>query len=257
MCAGCGAGDGAAPDADLGCEGTPPVIEDCPRGFFFAECGGAGEPRLACARRDDGGWGDCYWFTGGCVASGFTPSTCDADYVCCHEGWPYPDGDFPDVRSSLRELLYGSGGPVPWDRARAMDLPVAIDPALAAAVVPAWSCEGPGPAGEGPGPCEYPGEAIATLGATLSITSQYRTTASGWNPLIEIDLATRRARVCAWFYTDVPQQSCTSPGVLCADAGTVTLSRLPTTDAELPGLSIALDVTFASGYHFAGSFAMP
>lgn len=252
-----GCSSDAPTETDLGCEGPGPAIEDCARGYFFAECGGTGEPKLACADRGDAR-DECYWFSGGCVARGFSPTTCPADDVCCHDassgdrGWPYPESKFPGVYERL--YAFGLG---PWDRTRAMNVDVEIDPTLTAAGN-AWTTCDEVPSLSGASPCEAPepGYSSGTLGATLVLLSQ-SSGLFGWNPLIEIDPMTQRARVCAYRYTDVSQLSCTVSDAVCADAGTVTLTRLPSTDAEIAGVGVAVEVTFEGTYGFAGSFTLP
>jgi hypothetical protein len=70
------------------CGGERPRLSDCSRGLSFAECGGTGDPTLAC---DD--TGRCFWFSDACVARDFVATDCAAGDVCCHasgEGeWPW------------------------------------------------------------------------------------------------------------------------------------------------------------------------
>ena len=102
-------------------------------------------------------------------------------------------------------------------------------------------------------PCGLPTETSATLGATLSVVSQYRGF-YGWNPLVEIDLEAGTARLCAYFYTDIGGPVCTTYGAKCADQGTITISRTPASRDDLAGLVMTVDVSFDSGaYVFRGT----
>jgi hypothetical protein len=92
------------PISDMGvrCEMLPPLSE-CFRGAAFAECGGSGEPTLYC---DPAGL-HCMWFEGACAAIEFpVPGQCPTADQCVHE-------------------YVGYGGE-PWDRTRAMVVPVSI-----------------------------------------------------------------------------------------------------------------------------------
>src|SRR5687767_8928731 len=99
-------GCGTAPEGDP-CPGEPPAFDQCYAGYFFADCGGDGDPRFACSP-DHG----CRWFQDGCVAVGFEASPCPADDICCVDDWPFADGAYPAAWRSLYGL-----GTAPWRRA--------------------------------------------------------------------------------------------------------------------------------------------
>jgi hypothetical protein len=89
------------------CPAGAPDLSACSVHHRFADCGGAGEPRLGCSETQG-----CLWFSEGCVAAGFTASDCPADNICCHSNWPYDDSDM--TVSSPYSLFYG-WGLGPWD----------------------------------------------------------------------------------------------------------------------------------------------
>src|SRR5262245_7773616 len=77
------------PDAiPLSCPAERPSLDDCFVGDAFADCGGTGDaPILACRMLSD--WRECRWFAGGCVATGYEPSPCPPDDVCCRDNFPF------------------------------------------------------------------------------------------------------------------------------------------------------------------------
>ncbi len=237
--------DAAGVDAfDDGCA-APTALGECFVGDFFAECGGAAAPRLAC--QDE----RCLWFTGGCVANGFVPSDCPADDVCCHAGWPYLAGSAGDPGGPALHPTLFALGTAPWDRDTALRLTVTIDEAVAARPGGA-TCGGPDLGLGGNTPCSGAGAelAVGALPGTL-ILAAVRGPLVGWTPWIEViadSQGARRARGCAYAFTDTAEASCPDRAApVCADAGEVRLSRWPASDADLPGLVVAATLTFAGG----------
>ncbi len=119
--------------------GNAPSLESCEAGLFDADCGGTGDPVLACA-------GDCKWFVGGCPAEGYRPIDCPLGDPFCVETadgqWPYESGvvddPFPDSMCDQVDLLgdamvTASSGPL---------LELRIDPTLTVPEVPTIECEG-------------------------------------------------------------------------------------------------------------------
>ncbi|HKA87622.1 MAG TPA: hypothetical protein VKE22_08150 [Haliangiales bacterium] len=235
--AACGTRAGV-PDA-----GFVPQLSDCFVGEFFAECPGDARPAvLAC---DDA---ECLWFPRGTPAAGFTASTCPADSICCHGNWPFD----PVAPSPLYSKLYGLGLR-PWDRIRAMAVDVVEEPTLAVSASGA-TCDGPDPF-SGTTPCNDPTWADshnegAVRGAVVLHLGTRRGVA-GWHALVEIDPTaaptTKVARVCAYRTTDAIRSDCPAGDVLCATAGTLTVTRVPKLPAELAGLMGTIDATFAQG----------
>ena len=91
---------GAAPDAEgvippidtSACVGgVAPTLDRCDAGVFDADCGGDGEPVLACRNGTH-----CKWFVHGCPAEGFRPIACPLGDPYCVDTpdgrWPYATG---------------------------------------------------------------------------------------------------------------------------------------------------------------------
>jgi hypothetical protein len=78
----------------------------------------------------------------------------------------------------------------------------------------------------------------------------------GWWPWIGIDPETRRARLCANYYSDAGDGSRCDPP-MCATGGTIRVSAMPSADAEVSGVAVELDVVFDGGGTLAGSFWIP
>lgn len=133
------AGSSACPD------GVRPGIVDCPHGAYFAECGGTDEPRFAC----DDLYGECLWFTGGCVATGYHLSACGSVDLCCVTNargtWPFEDGWAPSepryAANVIEEVGTFAHGPAVGRDAPAT-LDVEIDAALTAPAVAGVECTG-------------------------------------------------------------------------------------------------------------------
>ncbi len=72
--------------------GEAPDLESCTAGVFHADCGGTGDPALACSTQN------CKWFAGGCPATNYRPIDCplgDPFCVPTDDGlWPYASGSF-------------------------------------------------------------------------------------------------------------------------------------------------------------------
>ncbi len=213
-----------------------PVIDECDTGRFFANCGGDGEPVLGCAH------GDCRWFTGGCAARGYEVSPCPSDDICCftlrNGRWPFQERTSND--SYLFFDLYG-WGTLPWTRARAMNVSVVVDEALPVGDR-VFTCDGPEPHFGGPCGVLALGMSQGPVRDTISFTVYGRPGLAGWNPTVEIDPVTMKARVCADRYTDFFSGCPTGQDVVCAHEGTLTLSRLPASGLDFEDLRLRLDV---------------
>ncbi len=78
------------------------LLEDCDVGLYWADCGGNGEPLLACERDT----GDCRWFSGGVTARGHAVSDCPTTDPCCHDFWPFTDfGPGGDLLNRVRDQM--------------------------------------------------------------------------------------------------------------------------------------------------------
>lgn len=242
-CSGAALPPDAAPDATPACPAPTPDLSSCFVGYFFADCGGtAAAPVLACAESDG-----CRWFAGACAPADHQVSPCPADDICCLDNWPFPDHE--EVLS-LYDRLYGLGRE-PWDRQRAMTIPVTIDAALAEGD-PTYTCSGDDGISATNDPCNgFPGYPAARMEGTLVIEAPSWATA-GWHPFIEVDPDTLLARVCLYEFTDVVESVCPPKDSHCATSGSVTLSAVqPAT------LSIRFDVQFPNGFALAGGFLVP
>ena len=254
LLAACGDGP-AAPDAveiekfDDGCD-HPTALDECFVGDFFAECGGGGAPRLGCTDSD------CLWFTGGCVATGFLPSDCPADHVCCADRWPYPVGEFEspighqgDHQLYLQLLGFGLS---PWDRGTELTLTGRVDPSVASQP-DHMTCTGLAPDPTGPCGAEPSSLALPTLRDTLTIISVLEDSQvlGGWYLWLEViptDGGTLSARACMFPFIDYWVTACPDYGApRCADAGDVRLSRWPSSQADLPGLAVGTTLVFPGG----------
>lgn len=124
----------ADPLADA-CGGTRPELDACPRGLYFAECGGEPTPTLACSA--DG----CLWFSGTCIATGFRPTECPLENACCRSTssgpWPYADG-FAGSFDVRHELAVLGAHPVTRDEAA---LGVAVDRSITDPGAVAVACD--------------------------------------------------------------------------------------------------------------------
>ena len=221
------------------CEDAVP-IESCTRGAAFADCGGDGEPSLACSSP-----GVCLWFAGGCPALDYTPSD-----EC-------PSGQCVSPRAGW--------GADPWDADRAMVMSVTVD-AEASPVEAALecTCETPDERGCVPGliACdprfEEPivqdetwgsGLVVAILdvrsedgairvedGERVSFSAQARV-------FLEVDRGERpRARVCVVQMSDAPVNDVP----LCASGGAVVIH--PTE------LHASFEAQFDDGVTIRGAF---
>jgi hypothetical protein len=228
--------------AACGASTTAPVssLASCFVGDFFADCGGSGAPVLAC--RDD--VSDCRWFTGGVIASGYDASTCSSTNICCVDRWPFSDGAH---ESPLNQDVYHHGTQ-PWDRTRAMTVPVTIDPSLPAGTG-MFACTGSPPNSFQPSPCRdvntagfyrggHPGTVWMIVGDTTS--------GAGWYPHIEIDPTTSMARICTNYMNDAISAGCpfSESYYYCAQSGTLTLSKLPASDDDFTDLHGRYSVDF-------------
>lgn len=114
------------PRASAACGGAAPLVAECERGVFFADCGGTSEPRFGCSDSL------CLWFVGGCVASDFVASDCPATDPCCHDieagTWAFADWEPARLFASrvVEDVAVLGGTPM----TRATGTPLTIDAAL-------------------------------------------------------------------------------------------------------------------------------
>ncbi len=225
-------------------------FDDCHVGLSFADCGGDNDPVLGCEADD----GLCWWFTTGAVPEQVEHvSDCPADDICCHQNWPFAG----DEALGAYEL-FSALDEAPWDRARAMDLAVAIDPALTAPATPDLTCEGAVVTG---GPCDgvayVMAYALDTPAIRISGPGGAVGLLAGWDAVVELDEPAPgqlRARVCVQPYTDVRFNQCEGNTATCATAGTITLDQWPLPSAA--GAVLRLDATFAGGARITGDLAI-
>ncbi len=240
-------------------------ITECYRGFLFAECGLSSStadvspivdasPRLACSAAAD----DCAWFHGE-VATGFVASDCPADDVCCHGSDPNSQGPYvesPVMASLLTRYLYSLGS-TPWARGLNHVAPVTLG------LVPV---ELPLDCGD---PELLPGPPGGECGESLPFRLTVRDTVTfivgisnrpSWSPYIEIDPSTMTASICAYTYDHTPEVWCPWPDSrppLCATSGSVRLTRLPSSDADVAGLMLEFEATFPGGSVIRGTGRPP
>lgn len=130
-----------------------------------------------------------------------------------------------------------------------------IEPALDAPDTPEFTCSG----GIRPGFCYEGGVSSAFIDVEVADLFVIRAEAEGlvgWWPWIGIDLDERRARLCAYHYTDLGEPGGCDPP-LCAVEGTIRMSRMPADDNDVQGIAVVLDVTFADGETLSGAFRIP
>lgn len=235
------------------CPGERPLLEDCFVGRNFAECGGDGPDLFACKFEDDAS--SCRWFVGGCAPEGYVASSCPAEDLCCHDGFPFTDAEADyGQRSDVAWHLYGDGIR-PWNRTDHMAISVAVDPSLVPEPT-ALDCSAdfyP----EFSNPCT---QDYATAGGLLPIfdlllISLGAVDLVGVRLLIEIDTTATpvRARACTAPYNDVMPNACPPhESVDCATSGTLTLNGI---DAPTP-IAGTVDLWFASGARLTGTFTV-
>lgn len=236
LLAGDGAGQGSTPSPlvvglDAICP-APRPIEACFRGHFFADCGAADglEAGLWCAPAPH--QHQCVWSV--CPPAGYSPLDCGGDPYCPtpHEGWDE----------------------TPWDRTRSMDLAVNVDPGLDAAPVEVVCM---GDADERPAQiCRTPPDGWAVQRSPAgddgwgwpSLIRLHAVRAEpdlgdGWTLLVEIDVFAADgpgARACLVSYSD----GGTSGEPACAEAGAVTLDRLPESADDVATLRATIHAEF-------------
>ena len=124
-------------------------MTDCSRGLHHADCGGSGEPTLACGP-------DCLWFAGGCAAEGYVPIDCPGAEPFCvttADGqWPFAqEVEFPESGVEYPEDWYFGSifcddldkiGMSVVSATSGMNLVVTIDSDLVAPAVPEAQCDG-------------------------------------------------------------------------------------------------------------------
>ena len=236
------------PDSALhgGCGGARPSITECAYGAAWAECGGsAGEPVFACYE----GGGGCLWFANGCVAVGFTASTCPADNLCCVENLPYPSSSTGIYGSIALATHLSEWGTLPWDRERARSVDVTL--ATLATTTPTVSCAGIANATMGPCDAEANSGRRDVQGEVFTARVRPNTIAIGfWTLSIEVTRdadATLHAQVCRLQSTDYTSFQCSSSEPACAVSGTLELDAFPMDYDTAATTRLHLSATFADG----------
>lgn len=232
------------------CPGATPALDGCFRGIAFADCGGDGEPIVGCGV-EGSPFGGCLWFTGGCVAEGFETGSCVPGEVCDDS-----------VTKSCGRLLF-QRGEQPWDAERAMALALTIDEGFSASSTDI-SCTGCADNCSGENVCVGGADskddaASAWLRGTLAIgLVPAEGIFGGWVAEIEVNLDASIARLCRIASADESHE-CGDPygEPACAISGSLTLSRLPLSDADLDGLSGSVSATFDDGLEMSGEFLVP
>lgn len=251
---GCGGEEGAIDGSvdggvspPVSCDGpAPESLEECEFvGDGFADCGGRGEPRLACGH-------GCRWYLGGCVPRSETPSPCTVGDPCCVDGYPFPlPADVLD-RGSLDAEIRQHAGAV-WSQTREANVAVTLDPTVEPPSEVSVTCEGEC-VPEGFSICRADREGsplVVMQGPLLDDTPGFQirwgVTFSGRFLAIEIvpgEDGALRARVLHTEYTDVLPTAPACPftsdprttlnGAQAAEGGTLVLDRLPSPDSPIP-----------------------
>lgn len=232
--------------ADDPCDGARPSITECAHGAAWAECGGAaGEPVFACHESGGG----CLWFANGCVAVGFTASTCPADDLCCLENFPYASSSAAIYRSVGLATQLSEWGTLPWDRARERSVDVTL--ATLAPTTPTVSCAGIANATMGPCDAEANSGRRYVQGEVFTARVRPNTIAIGfWTLSVEVTRdadSTLRAQVCRLQSTDGTSFRCWDSEPACAVSGTLELDAFPADDAAAATTRMHLSATFADG----------
>jgi hypothetical protein len=131
---------------------------------------------------------------------------------------------------------------------------VQIEPSLSAPDLPEFTCS----ADIHPGFC-YTGVSSASIHVQVGDLFAVRAESwgiVGWWPWTGIDLERRRARLCAYHYTDLGDAGGCDPP-MCAVAGTLRMSRVPASDQDVSGIAMTLEVMFADGAMLQGAFRTP
>lgn len=205
------------------CGGPAPAIDECQAGVPFADCGGSSAPVFAC-----GGYRSCRWFTGGCVAAGYTPQSCP--------------------------VLLGGGfgqswGAEPWDATRERNVTVVLA-TPSDAMRPTAICTGTSLA------CPMAAEAMRAVRRASAGAATYELPSSntfvGFGVSVELlrdEDESLHARVCNTFTSDVASTDCATGrgGGRCAVSGTLTIAAMPTTQEEIDAAHLDVDATFADG----------
>ncbi len=232
--------------ADDPCDGARPSITECAYGAAWAECGGtAGEPAFACYEAGGG----CLWFANGCVAQGYTASTCPADGLCCVENFPYPSSSTAIYRSIGLAMQLSEWGTLPWDRARERSIDVTL--AALPPATPTVSCTGVVNATMGPCDAEANSGRRYVQGEVFTARVRPSTIAIGfWTLSIEVTRdadATLHAQVCRLQSTDYTPLHCVDSEPACAVSGTLELDAFPTDYDTAATTRLHLSATFADG----------
>lgn len=248
----------AESEVELVCPGAKPALEDCFRGIAFADCGGDGDPVLACVGESCSdelgctcGFCGCLWFTGGCGPEVFETGLCVPGEPC----------DFSGGTSLACPLFLYERGAEPWDAERAMTLEVTVDSGFSASAT-AISCTG---CSDDNYNCD--GDNVCVADAADQVTTGYlRDTLAidmfvygyyGWTAEIEVKLDVLTARLCRIFGTDAWFGDCPVVEPVCATSGTLTLSSAPASTDDVAGLSGAITATFDDGLEITGEFLVP
>ncbi len=189
-------------------------VETCLLGEAFVECEGEGEgePRLLCTAATE-----CVWVSNGCPFGEFQH--------------PAPGCSQENDATMEEARMFGftsDWGLRPWDRARAMNLAVLVDPALPARG-PAVTCSACGDMCLTGNPCDrevdmrrrFPGTLVLDLWPVGPLHAW-------WYILMEIDAPRGKARVLRLSRSDVI--ACGEQDPVVASQGTVTLSQAPTAE---------------------------
>jgi len=228
------------------CAMNRPALDDCYKGYLFADCGGTADfARLACSADE------CLWFTGDCAPPEFTATDCPSDDVCCHDAWPF-DPAQQDAAYWDLSAKFSAFDTLPWDSLREASLTVEQDPLLTATQTTV-DCLGPDlvPSGAGYSPCGRTDlvSAMAVPGTVVISADSQPAVLSGWKPWLEVveTETSVRARFCATRSSDVVGARCApaARATICATGGAVRVNAWP---VEAAGSVVAaVTATFANG----------
>jgi hypothetical protein len=226
-------------DATRPCVDRPPVADlasaACYAGAAFLDCPGAASPALFCSDSD------CKWISHGASVAPLTfkvAGDCTCEPQC-------PSGMTP----ALYRFIYERGTD-PWTRERDRNVTATVGavPPQSAHSITCSNCSG---CSIGDNPCTAAPLTVVTrdLPGTYRVLLGTAGGVYGWLMEIEIDLqylGQPAARVCRLPFTDA--LACKSgPDRLCAAAGTIKMSSLPTLATLKIALSVSVD--FPDGAH--------
>lgn len=240
------------------------LADECYWGYQFADCGGTGTPRFACAPVGF----DCAWFTGGVVSEGYLAWPCADGRICCEDG---PNASYPREPSTYPAAFFSSNGAEPWTRDRSLVLDVSVDASLSGGI--SVVCEREGDGVDDVAPCRDPNASpngvedryhvVKRMRDTLTVAVQQADGLGSTGLLVEImpgsSPETTLARACLQVQTDSVEISCdpdTYRAMECATEGSIHLSEIPARNAtDLDGVVVSGDVVFPSGLEI--SFTVP